>query len=476
MGIIKRMNKRLSIKWKVVFTHIIVVTVILLIFEIFLIKLIKDYYYGNVELLLKSNINTATELYDSRLVDKSIETRAKFLLEDESIPDYVDAQILDTSGKIIESTSRFKTNEKIETIDYYEAKKGRIGVWRGSDEETAENIMAVSSPIYSNGYISGIIRFTTSIEDINLVLVTYYVYSLAVGGVVLLIAIAVSILLASKIVRPIEHLRTVADNYARGKFTDKAIVFADDELGDLSNAFNYMSEEIKIADDLKNNFISSISHEIRTPLTSIMAWSETLLDEASEEEQKEGLEIIEKESKRLTGLVETLLDFSKLEADRLVPDMKVFNIRALVENIAKQFLQVAKKKKLGISTEFSHKQIDFYGDEYRLKQVLINIIDNAIKHSYNGGKINISLAISEDKKKLIIQVDDEGEGILNFDVNNLTTLFYKGDDKKEGSGIGLAVSKKIIDMHAGTIDFKPINTGGTSVIVSLPRRKKIEGN
>ncbi len=468
------MNKRLSIKWKVVFTHIIVVIVILVVFEISLVKLIQNFYYGNVEFLLKSNITTALELYDSRLVDKTLESRAKFLLEDQIIPDYVDAQILDTAGNIIESTSRFKTNDKIDSLDYFEALEGSVATWRGNDKETSEYIMAVSSPIYSNGYINGVLRFTTSIEDINLVLVTYYVYSLMVGGVVLLIAIAVSILLASKIVRPIEHLKTVADNYARGKFTDKAIVFADDELGDLSKAFNYMSEEIKIADDVKNNFISSISHEIRTPLTSIMAWSETLSYGASQEEQKEGLEIIEKESKRLTGLVETLLDFSKLEADRLVPDMKVFNIGALVENIAKQFLQVAKQKRLSINTEFSHQKIKFYGDEYRLKQVLINIIDNAIKHSYNGGKIDIKLYLSEDKRDLIIQVDDQGEGILKYDVSNLTTLFYKGDEKKQGSGIGLAVSKKIIDMHAGTIDFKPISTGGTSVIVSLPRRKKIE--
>ncbi len=470
------MNKRLSIKWKVVFTHIIVVLVILVVFEISLVKLIQNFYYGNVELLLKSNITTALELYDSRLVDKTLESRAKFLLEDQIIPDYVDAQILDTSGNIIESTSRFKTNEKIDSLDYLEAIEGNVSTWRGNDKETSEYIMAVSSPIYSNGYINGVLRFTTSLEDVSLVLVAYYVYSLMVGGVVLLVAIAVSILLAGKIVEPIEHLKTVADNYARGKFTDKAIVFADDELGDLSKAFNYMSEEIKIADDVKNNFISSISHEIRTPLTSIMAWSETLSDGASEEEQQEGLEIIDKESKRLTGLVETLLDFSKLEADRLVPDMKVFNMTALVENIAKQFLQVAKKKKISLNTEFSHKQIKFYGDEYRLKQVLINIIDNAIKHSYNGGKIDIKLYLSEDKRDLIIQVDDEGEGILKYDVSNLTTLFYKGDEKKQGSGIGLAVSKKIIDMHAGTIDFKPISTGGTSVIVSLPRRAKIERN
>ncbi len=468
------MNKRLSIKWKVVFTHLVVVIFILLIFEFSLSTLIQNYYYGNVELLLKNNINTALEIYDNRLVDKSLHTRAKFLLEDKIIPDYVNAQILDTKGKIIESTSRFRSDRIIDSPDYLEAINNITGVWWGRDQETNEYIMAVSSPIYSHDYINGVMRFTTSLEDINQVLFAYYLYSFLVSGIVLLTAILISILLASKIVRPIDHLKTVADNYAIGKLNDKAIIFADDELGDLSKAFNYMSYEIKRAGEVKNNFISSISHEIRTPLTSIMAWSETLLDGASKEEQTEGLEIIAKEAKRLTGLVETLLDFSKLEADKLVLEMSVFNIRQLVETTAKQFSQLAKKENIKINIKvnmgFTSKQLKFYGDEYRLRQVLINIIDNAIKHSYNGGEIDIYLYLSSDEKDVIIQVDDQGEGLLDLDIDKLTNLFYKGDEKKRGSGIGLAVSKKIIDKHGGSIDFKPVRTGGASVILKLPRR------
>lgn len=468
------MNKRLSLKWKVAFTHILTVLIILLIFEFLLAMTIKNYYYGNVELLLVSRLNTSLELYETRLVDKGIEARAKYLLEDEIIPGYVDAQIIDTEGNIIESTSGFKSGEKLASVDYLRALQGKTEVWHGRDSETGEHIMAVSSPIYNENYINGVLRFTTSIEKVNEVLFSYYVYASIAGLILLIIASLVSIFLARKIVRPIVHLKTVADNYARGRFEDKAIAFSDDELGDLSKAFNYMSEEIKIADDVKNNFISSISHEIRTPLTSIMAWSETLLDGASEEERHEGLEIIDKEAKRLTGLVETLLDFAKLEANRLVPDRKTFNIRELIDSSAKQFMQVARQKKLDLVIRSPYKKLNFYGDEYRLKQVLINVIDNAIKHSYNGGKITISLSLSEDGGELLIQVDDEGEGILQLDVSNLTTLFYKGDEKKQGSGIGLAVSKKILDMHGGDIEFRPVSTGGTSVIIRLPRRKEHE--
>lgn len=470
------MKKRLSLKWKLVFTHLLIVCLILILFEFSLAMSIKNYYYGNVELLLKSRLSTALEIYDTGLVDKSLESRAKYLLEDDIIPDYVDAQIIDNEGKILETSSRFKGGEKIEAPDYQRALQGASSVWRGRDPETGEYIMAVSSPIIGENYINGVLRFTTSIEKINDTLLAYYLFAIFVGLIVLLIASFVSFFLASRIVSPIVHLKTVADNYARGRFDDKAIAFSDDELGDLSKAFNYMSEEIRIAEDIKNNFISSISHEIRTPLTSIMAWSETLLDGASEEERREGLEIIDKESKRLTGLVETLLDFGKLEANRLVPDMKVFDLRELVDSSARQFSQMAKQKKISINIESPHKHLSFYGDEYRIKQVLINVIDNAIEHSYIGGKITIFLSLIKEKKEVEIRVEDEGEGILNLDAFRLTTLFYKGDEKKKGSGIGLAVSKKIIDLHGGRIDFKPIKTGGTSVIVHLPRRNGHEKN
>ncbi len=475
------MKRKRSLKSKLVFTHLVLVFIILLIFEIAFITGIKDYYYGNVELLLKNQINTALDIYDARLGDKSLENKAKFLLESDAIPDYVNAQIVDTSGNVIESTSRFPSDEKIVSNDYLDALGGNTSVWYGRSEKTDEYIMTVSSPMYKNDYIYGVIRFASSLENVNEVLFDYYSYAISGGLLVLALAFVISLFLASRVVEPLVELKTVANNFARGDFNTKASVTSNDELGDLSEAFNYMAEEIKSTDDIKNEFISSISHEIRTPLTSIMAWSETLLEGGDEEEQTLGLEIISKESKRLTGLVETLLDFSKLEAKRIVPEKEVFDIKELIDRTASQFLQVAKKNKITMNISSEKESLEFYGDKYRIKQVLINIIDNAIKHSYNGSDINISLYLRKESEiadiidgdqnleYIIIQIDDEGEGILPSQIDKLTDLFYKGNEKKSGSGIGLAVSKKIVDMHGGRLIFTPVNTGGTSVRVELPK-------
>ncbi len=476
------MKRKRSLKWKLVSTHLILVFIILFTFELAFITGIKGYYYGNVELLIKNKINTALDIYDARLGDKSLENKAKFLLESSAIPDYVNAQIVDTNGNVIESTSRFPTDEIVESDDYLAALKGETSVWDGRSASTGEYIMTISSPMYNNNYINGVIRFTSSLENVNAVLRDYYFYALSGGLIVLALSFLISLFFASKIVEPLVDLKTVADSFARGNFNSKAKVLSNDELGDLSEAFNYMAEEIKSTDDIKNEFISSISHEIRTPLTSIMAWSETLLEGGGEEEKQLGLEIIARESKRLTGLVETLLDFSKLEAKRLDPEMEIFDLKELVDKTASQFLQVAKKNKISIDIDSAEEKIDYYGDKYRIKQVLINIIDNAIKHSYNGSKINISLYLRKEDKSVddctkdecyeyvIIKIDDEGEGISPSQIDKLTELFYKGDEKKSGSGIGLAVSKKIIDMHGGRLIFNPVKTGGTSVRVELPMK------
>ncbi len=489
--------KKRSLKLKLVITYFAIICVIVFIFEASFLLGIREYYYGNIEQLLKHNIYTTVSIYDNKLINASLENKAKVLLENEVIPEYVDAQILDTEGNILESSSRIPNDEIISSPDYLSCLNNEFLAWKAYSKSSNEYIMAVSVPLYKNKHIEGAIRFITSLEDVNENLMKFYALLIGIGLLIILFTFMISIFLSSKIVKPIENLKNVANRYARGHFDERAIVFSNDELGELSEAFNYMAKEIKSAEDIKTNFISSISHEIRTPLTSISAWGETLLNGYDDdEEQKMGLEIISKESERLTGLVEKLLDFSKLEADRLVPDMNFFDIKELVEKTVKQFSKFAQQRKIQILIKSKLKKINFYGDEYRLKQVLINVIDNAIKHSYAQGKIKISLLIEDyqsmihfldnenklnsieifDKetyeKYLLIKVQDNGEGIQEEHIDKLTKLFYKGNEKKEGSGIGLAVSKKIIDLHKGYITFKKNESQGTSVYIYLPMRKK----
>ncbi len=446
----------------------LIVFIIVILFEIIFAYGVRTLYYGNIEQLLRDRLNVAVNIYDSYLGYTSLDSKAKFILESKTIPDYVDAQVIDKNSYIIDSTSRFTSGKKVETYDLSSALEGKVNSWYGDSKETGESLMAISAPIYEKNSIIGAIRFITSIERVDSAINAYYFIAFFIGITILFVAFIISIIIASKTVEPIYHLKSVADHYAIGDFDKKAIKFDEDELGELSDTFNYMANEIKEADKLKNDFISSISHEIRTPLTSILGWSETLLDGGSEEENKMGLEIIARESERLTKLVEDLLDFSKLEAKRVTIEKSRFDINNLVEKTGKQFYAIANKKGINLNVNTKNQKVLYNGDRDRIKQVLINVIDNAIKHTFVDGNIDIYLFSSG--KKITIKIEDDGEGITDNQIGNITKMFYKGNKNISGSGIGLAISNKIIELHEGSIEFEAKETGGLIVNITLPRR------
>lgn len=446
----------------------IIVFIIVILFEIIFAYGVRTLYYGNIEQLLNDRLNVAVNIYDSYLGYTSLDSKAKFILESKAIPDYVDAQVIDKNQFIIDSTARFTSGKKVETYDLTSALQGIVDSWYGDSKETGESLMAISAPIYEKNTIIGAIRFITSVERVDSTINTYYFIAFFIGISILFIAFIISIIIAAKTVEPIYQLKTVADHFAVGDFDKKAIKFDEDELGELSDAFNYMANEIKEADKLKNDFISSISHEIRTPLTSIKGWSETLLDGGSEEEHKMGLEIIAKESERLTKLVEDLLDFSKLEANRVTIVKSRFDINNLVEKTVKQFYVIANKKGINLNLHTKAQKVLYNGDRDRIKQVLINLIDNSIKHTFRDGTIDVTLKSSG--KSIIIIIEDDGEGISDTHIGNITKMFYKGSNNITGSGIGLAISSKIIELHDGDMQFEAKKTGGLIVEITLPRR------
>lgn len=471
-----------KLKWRLTLTYMLVVFIIVLVFELSFVMGVRTYYYGNIEELLRHGINSALEVYDTQLGEKTLEDKAKFLLENRLIPEYVDAQIIDINGNLLESSSRFGSEKSIDTTDFQEAVAGSMSMWHGNSAVTGESVMAVSAPIMKKHSVGGVIRFITSLEDVDNILVGYYFAGGIIGLIVIGFAFLISYFLATKVAEPVVHLKSVADKFAVGDFDKRATRFSDDELGELSDAFNYMAEEIRRADQIKNDFISSISHEIRTPLTSIMGWSETLLEGGDEEEQKMGLEIISKETERLTGLVEDLLDFSKLEANRVTIKPANFDIKALIDRTAGQFLQMAKKRKIEIKIESYAPRVVYKGDMQRIKQVLINVIDNAIKHGKYGGNINIRLRKTieklsdshEDVNSIRIDIEDDGSGIAPEQRKSVTKMFFKGNDKKPGSGIGLAISKKIVELHGGDLLFDAGISCGTVVSIVLPLENKLK--
>ncbi len=226
----------------------------------------------------------------------------------------------------------------------------------------------------------------------------------------------------------------------------------DDEIGKLSDTLNYMAEELIKKEQLKNDFISSVSHELRTPLTSIKGgWAITLKSHELRDEELlgDGLEIIEKETDRLADMVEELLDFSRFVSGRISLNKESVDIKNLIEQVGKQLKPRAEERNLDFNYYYDPQLPNIIADENRLKQVLINLLDNAFKFTLDGGQINLVCNLVEDG--ILIQVEDTGIGISEEDLPYIKDKFYK-ESSKSHSGLGLSICDEIVKLHDGVME------------------------
>lgn len=287
-------------------------------------------------------------------------------------------------------------------------------------------------------------------------------------------ALAVALLLASnlwfreRVTSPILGLGDTARHIADGSYGTLAERLRDDEIGALTDAINDMSVKIGKADRVQNEFISSVSHELRTPLTAITGWSETLLyDEALQGDSRRGIEIISREAGRLTSMVEELLEFTRMRDGRFTLNLEQVDVAALIEEVCFTYSELLRHD--GVELKYTPPEGDLpfvTGDPRRIKQVVLNILDNAAKYGRGGGSIEVSVAQQGEYVK--ISVRDHGKGFSKEDLPHVKERFYKGRGKERGSGIGLAVCDEIVSRHSGKLIVDNAPAGGGLVTVLLP--------
>ena len=234
-----------------------------------------------------------------------------------------------------------------------------------------------------------------------------------------------------------------------------------------------MAEEILKREQIKNDFISSISHELRTPLTSIKGWAITLKSEEFRDDELliDGLNIIETESDRLAQMVEDLLDFSRFISGRITLEKEAFNLRDTLNMIATQYSPRAKSNNIKFILNISDEIQTILADENRIKQVLINLLDNSLKFTPEGGEVFLS-AYKEDKN-IILSVKDNGIGIPEEDLPNVKEKFYRGKNKNANSGIGLSICDEIMKLHDGELEIESKVNEGTIVRAILPIKEEV---
>nr|WP_300003194.1 HAMP domain-containing sensor histidine kinase [Tissierella sp.] len=456
-----------SIRKRLVKNFMLVILITVVIIEIVLSNTIQEYYYKSLEDVLTSQIESSTSFYSRYF--------PSFNLEDILIDDIdifwrytdVQVQILSVEGDLILDTLGISSSEPINTSDVIRAQNGEKGTWVGTVPYSSESVMAISVPLVKNDESIAIIRFVSSLAETNRLVKNINILLISVGLIVIIIGGIVGIILANSIVDPLERVSKVAEKMANGQLKIRNDIENDDEIGRLASTLNHMADEIIKREQIKIDFISSISHELRTPLTSIKGWSITLQsDDIDKELLQDGLKIIEKESDRLSFMVEELLDFSKFISGRITLEKDVFDFSSTLNFIAKQYMPKSKNSNIHFSVEIHENVNMITGDENRIKQVLINLLDNAFKFTDEGGYVKLKAYMLE--KSLILEVKDTGIGISIEDLPNIKEKFYKGKTNRANSGIGLAICDEIVKLHEGELIIESQLGKGTDIKVILP--------
>ena len=295
------------------------------------------------------------------------------------------------------------------------------------------------------------------------------IYMIVFGLFVIGMAFVFSRAMSKRILVPIQELVRVTEEVAQGNYKVTAIKYHNDEIGQLVDAVNVMTKEITRADQAKNEFISSISHELRTPLTSIKGWAETLQDLQDDPAvTQEGLAIIGRETDRLIILVNDLLDFSKLQAHRIELKKTEFSIKQLLTDVHNQFVIRCHQEKIKMTLLTDNRESWVFADYNRLKQVFINIVDNAIKFTAGRPKAEIKISSQVLDDQIVMIIEDNGSGISTEDLKRVKEKFYKGSSNKSGTGLGLSIASEIMELHGGKMLIDSIQEKGTKVVLLMP--------
>lgn len=461
----KSIKKRLVVN----FLFIIIVTVVIL--EISLIGLVRQNYYKSLEDSLFNQIKVSSDLYFRYFSDTTLHENVLNNVDTFWKQAAVQVEIIDTAGKILVDSIGVIPPDVSQMEDVQKALAGQRGKWIGNVGYDRSPVMAISYPLKSRNEIVGVLRFIASLREVNRDIQMNALIFIGFGGLVILISGLFSLFLANSIVRPLQEVTASAEKMASGDFRAESTKKSEDEIGKLSDTLNYMAREILKKEQLKNDFISSVSHELRTPLTSIKGWAVTLKN-GFEDRQilLDGLDIIEKESDRLTYMVEELLDFSKFISGKTTLKKKPVEITSILEHIQKQLSPRALREQIDFQVSYDSDFPLMDTDENRLKQVFINLLDNAFKFTPSGGSISLTAHYTEGV--FIFRIKDTGCGIAEEELPKIKEKFYKGKSSKSQNGIGLSICDEIIRLMHGTLEIKSQIGQGTEVLITLPQQER----
>ena len=463
-----------SLRSRLWFTYLFLISMMLCIIggSIFLVV-----YRGNVPLLQASSalqtlrlaalprLNSADD-FEPETLQKMLSSNAASLLQGRIV-------ILTTSGKVVADSSDDRTANLPEFAGtppvteigdlpiLYRDSQGRA--WYYIIDTLNEDLLvffAVNRPrlqivaIFRDQYLGPLMR---------------------TGLIALLVAFIFSILLSRWISAPLQRISREARQVADGQ-AHPIPPEGPEEVQQLAVSFNDMAQQVQTSQQSQKDFVANVSHELKTPLTSIQGFSRAILDGTVETKQqlREAAEVIDSEASRMSRLVQDLLTLAKMDAGTRAFEMTSLDINALLEVTRRKFVPLTDSAGVNFHTEICQEPAMILGDADSLIQVLDNLMDNALKFTPEGGRITLSSTITPETVE--IHVIDTGEGISPEEQKRIFERFYQVDKARTGGqfrgyGLGLAISRKIVESHEGTLSVSSQPGEGSHFVVKLPLQK-----
>ena len=458
---------------------IVPVAAILLLVGVLISVGFASNYYNSARSTLRAKASSGADYFNTYVMTGYKEYYRSATLYaatfDES--DRIELQFLNSAGRVEVTTRGLTAGTYPGTPEVARSvESGTVQDFVGLDETTGERIIAASSLLKYNGQVVGVMRYVTGIGELDRqVFLTVLVVCGVMAAVICLIFLSSSIFI-NNVVAPVSAVSEAAKRISGGSYGIQIPNKYTDEMGVLVDNINDMSLKISQSEKMESEFISSVSHELRTPLTAINGWGETLLEDESCDAQqlRRGVQIILKESRRLTNMVEELLDFSKMTDGRFTLQVEDTDLQAELEDAVYTYRELFRQD--GISLEYTSDKALYdepiTGDPERLKQVFCNVLDNAAKHGGSGKRIVVHL--TQQEGEYIISIRDFGPGIPEAELPYVKQKFYKGSSRARGSGIGLAVCDEIVHLHGGQFDIANAAGGGAVVTIRLPLKRETE--
>lgn len=461
-----------SIRFRLTATFLAIILAVMIIISFFLFNTLELYYMNNLEESLERSGLLASEFVAGHLRGQVDSVRLSTLAENMSRQAQARVIFTDQQGIVVGDSMRIGglLNQTLENELVKNALEGNVNSSLGYSESIQHQVIYMAVPVEeADNTVTGVVFLSTSLEDVDrtlddirrfLFLATILAMAVVGGG---------SVALARRFTGPLEGLTEATRKMAEGKLDQQIDFSSGDEIGRLAEQFNIMARRLDYYTSNLKKFAADVAHEVRTPLTTMSLLTKALKEHEMEpEQQKEFIEDLDSELDRLTALVSDLLELSKLEKNDI--QLEGIMLDHLLRDVIGEYQYRFARAGLDLIDNISGQAVKIKGAPLQLRQVISNLLDNAMNYTSAGGTVTVTLFLEE--TKAITKIEDTGCGIPEEDLNYIFERFFRVDRARSreggGTGLGLSIVSEIIDKHGGKVWVESEEGVGSTFYFSVP--------